>query len=143
LRALLGTQGGLTPALSDLVAASEAEPPTPSAPTVSLLQLLGEQGLSHDAFMLVRGATLELDLAPREGFARTGAYSSRVAFLDARDVQGQPLLSPTGLATAALTGAHPFLGPLALTESSIQPDQVLIRATVTSETGTPGASNTR
>jgi hypothetical protein len=81
-----------------------------------------------------RGATLalELDLAPREGFARTGAYSYRVAFLDA---QGQPLLSPTGVATAVQTGAHAFPGPLALAESFPQPGQVLIRATVTSETG--------
>lgn len=84
-----------------------------------------------------RGATLalELDLAPREGFARTGAYSFRVEFLDAQDAEGQPLLGPTGVVTAAQTGAHPFLGPLALTECFIQPGQVLIRATVTSETG--------
>jgi len=75
---------------------------------------------------------LALDLAPREGFARTGAYTYRV---ECQDALGRPLQRPTGVQNPVLAGVHPFLGSLDLTENFGSVGQVLIQATVTSETG--------
>jgi len=75
---------------------------------------------------------LALDLVPRAGFARTGAYTYRVECVDGL---GRPLLSPTGVQNEVHTGAHPFQGSLDLTESFKDAGQVTVKVTVTSQTG--------